>query len=171
MSIFGKKTDPSIKLGAGDQKKAVAKPTPVSAGKTPVKAEPETKSMKDLYGTASTASSTRLGAGKGKEVKKGQARTTYGNAYKVLVKPLVTEKVSNLGALNKYVFAVAGDANKIEIAKAIKEVYGIKPTSVNVIKMMGKNARYGKISGKRKDWKKAIVTLPKDQAIKIYEGV
>jgi large subunit ribosomal protein L23 len=157
MSIFGKKTE--------DKAKAAAKTVQVKDEKkvTPVKAVPETKSMKDLYGPTV--------AGKTKAAKKGEVRAAYGNAYKILIKPLVTEKVSNLGALNKYVFAVAGDANKIEIAKAIKEIYGIKPIGVNIIKMLGKQARYGRISGKRKDWKKAIVTLPKDQTIKIYEGV
>ena len=155
MALFGKKTE--------DQKKTAVKPAPISAGKTPIKAKPETKSMKELYGGAPTA--------KTKDAKKGHVRVVYGNAYKTLIKPLVTEKVSNLGALNKYVFAVAGSANKIEVAKAINEIYGIKPVSINIIKMMGKKARYGKISGKRKDWKKAIVTLPKGETIKIYEGV
>ncbi|KKR91656.1 MAG: 50S ribosomal protein L23 [Parcubacteria group bacterium GW2011_GWC2_42_12] len=154
MFIFGKKIDPSTKFGASDKKKPTAKPE---------KVETEIKSMKDLYGPAA--------ATKTKQVKKGQTRAAYGNAYKILVKPLVTEKVSNLGALNKYVFAVASDANKIEIAKAIKEIYGIKPLGVNIIKILGKQTRYGKISGKRKDWKKAIITLPKGETIKIYEGV
>jgi len=76
-----------------------------------------------------------------------------------------------LGALNKYVFAVAKNTNKIEVAKAIKEIYGIKPVGVNVIRMSGKKARYGRISGRRKDWKKAIITLPKGETIKVYEGV
>jgi len=155
MALFSKKIE--------DQKKPAVKTAPVKDGKSTAKAEPEAKSMKDLYGATPAA--------KVKGAKKTEVRAAYGNAYKILIKPLVTEKVSNLGALNKYVFAVAGDANKIEIAKAIKEIYGIKPTSVNVIKMLGKKARYGKISGKRKDWKKAIITLPKGESIKIYEGV
>ena len=142
MALFGKKT------------KDKTKPQPEKA---------EAKSMKELYGAAT--------AGKAKEVKQGETRAAHSNAYKILVKPLVTEKVSNLGALNQYVFAVALKTNKIEVAKAVKEVYGIKPVSVNMIKMAGKKARYGRISGRRKDWKKAIVTLPSGQTIKIYEGV
>lgn len=134
------------------------------------KKEPETKteakSMKDLYVAE---------AGAGEKAKAGAAaaakKSVHGNAYKVLLKPLVTEKVSNLGALNKYVFAVAPAANKIEVAKAVAAAYGIKPVNVNIIKMQGKKARYGRISGKRKDWKKAIVTLPAGQTIKVYEGV
>lgn len=144
MAIFGKKTE--------DKKKSDAKP-----------AEADVKPMKDLYNEPAP--------GKVGEVKKGQAKTAYGNAYKVLVKPLVTEKVSNLGVLNKYIFAVALSANKIEVAKAIKEIYGVKPVGVNIINMQGKKARYGRISGRRKDWKKAIVTLPKGETIKVYEGV
>lgn len=155
MSIFGKKTE--------DKQKDAVKPATVNSRKTASPAKPEAKSMKDLYGASATT--------KVKDAKKGNLRAAYGDAYRILIKPLVTEKVSNLGALNKYVFAVAGGANKIEIAKAVKEIYGVKPVGVNIIKMLGKKARYGKISGKRKDWKKAIVTLPKDETIKIYEGV
>lgn len=156
MALFRKKTE--------DQKKpaTAAKATDVKAEKG--KTEP--KSMKELYSTPSTATAKDA---KGKNAK--ATKTVYGNAYKIIMKPLVTEKVSNLGALNKYAFAVALKANKIEIAKAVKEIYGIKPTGVNVINKIGKKARYGRSSGKRKDWKKAIVTLPEGQTIKLYEGV
>jgi len=156
----------------------VKKTSKVDSGKK----EPRKQSMKDLY--------TNKGK-KIKESKEGQSRTgmkapegkekkgaqdvkkikRHGSAYKVLVKPLITEKASDLGALNKYVFAVKKDANKIEVAKAIDEVYGIKPLSVNIIKMKGKNVRYGRTSGRKKDWKKAIITLPAGKTIKIYEGV
>lgn len=95
----------------------------------------------------------------------------FNTAYKVLVKPLITEKASVAGAENKYIFEIFKDANKVEVAKAIMEVYGVKPTKVNIVRILGKQARYGKTSGKRKDRKKAIVTLPKGQSIKVYEGV
>jgi large subunit ribosomal protein L23 len=118
------------------------------------------KSMKELYSDSGA---------KGKEDKKKEKR--YGQAYSVLFRPLVTEKVSNLSAENKYVFEVAITANKIEVAKAIEEVYGIKPVKVNVVKMIGKNTRYGRVAGKKKNWKKAIVSLPEGKTIKVYEGV
>ncbi len=102
--------------------------------------------------------------GVAKQVKKGIA-------YKVLVRPLITEKATEMAVLGKYVFEVAKDTNKVEVAKAIEEVYGIKPSSVNIVKMLGKKVRRGKITGKRKDWKKAIVTLPKGKTIEVYEGV
>ena len=63
------------------------------------------------------------------------------------------------------------NANKIEIAKAVNDVYGVKPVSVNIIKTKGKKTRSGRVTGKRKDWKKAVVTLKKGESIKIYEGV
>jgi large subunit ribosomal protein L23 len=92
-------------------------------------------------------------------------------AYRVLVRPMVTEKAANLGTHNQYVFQVALNANKISVAKAIKEVYGISPVAVNIIKMKGKKVSRGQIRGQRSDFKKAIVSLPKGQTINIYEGV
>jgi len=94
-----------------------------------------------------------------------------GKAYNVLVKPLITEKAGFLGHENKYVFEVSVDTNKIEVGKAIEEVYGIKPVSVNIMNREGKVVRRGRATGKRKDWKKAIVELPKGKTINIYEGV
>ena len=72
---------------------------------------------------------------------------------------------------NKYFFEVKKDANKIEIAKAINDVYGVKPVSVNIMRVGGKKVRRGRTFGKRKDWKKDIVTLKKGESIKVYEGV
>jgi large subunit ribosomal protein L23 len=125
------------------------------------------QSMKDLYGGAKT------GVEKSKEGEKEtkEKASGYISAYRVLMKPLVSEKASIMGAENKYFFAVERSANKIEIAKAIKQVYGIKPVNVNIVNMKGKNVRTGRTLGARKNWKKAIITLPKGESIKIYEGV
>ena len=106
---------------------------------------------------------------KEKQDKKSDSR--YKQAYRVLVKPLVTEKATALGVNNKYVFIVNINTNKLEVAKAIYAVYGVKPISVNIVKMKGKAVSRGRIKGKRKDFKKAIVTLAKDQQIQVYEGV
>lgn len=125
------------------------------------------KSMKDLYDSESGIVKT-VNTNK-KETKGKTARN--GRAYRVLSKPLITEKAGNLGVLGKYFFTVENNANKIEISKAVLEVYGIKPIKVNVVSMPGKKTRSGKIIGKRKDWKKAIVTLPKGKSINLYEGV
>ena len=117
----------------------------------------EEKSMKDLYSETSD--------NKKENVKED------GIAYRVLVKPLVTEKAANLGELNKYAFVVSNSSNKVEVSKAIFEVYGVKPTDVNVIKVKGKRVVRGKVKGKKKDFKKAIITLKKGDSISIYEGV
>ncbi len=106
-----------------------------------------------------------------KSVKEKKSDSRYKDAYRVLVKPLVTEKATDLGAQNKYVFMVDISANKLEVIKAIWAVYGVKPLAVNIIKMKGKTVRRGRIKGRRKDYKKAIVTLAKDQQIQVYEGV
>lgn len=122
------------------------------------KGNSEEKGMKDLY------------TAEGK-VKKDKNKKVTGRAYRVLVKPMVTEKATNLSTVNQYVFMIDNDANKIEVAKAIYEVYGVKPTEVNIIKVKGKKVNRGKITGKRKDFKKAIVTLKKGKSISVYEGV
>ncbi|MCG2697897.1 50S ribosomal protein L23 [Candidatus Parcubacteria bacterium] len=136
------------------------------------KKDEKKQSMKDLY-EEGQAEKVRKTAKTDKSEKSDEKKKIkkYGNAYKVLVKPLITEKATNLGAENKYVFEVSTQANKIEIAKAINEVYGIKPVNVNIVKMKGKKIRSGKTLGRRKDWKKAIIQLPEGKTIKVYEGV
>ncbi len=89
----------------------------------------------------------------------------------ILVRALVTEKSAIKQSENKYSFIVVNNANKAVIRKAVHEVYGVKPVRVNVINVQGKSMRFGKHSGKRSDFKKAIVTLPKGKTIVIHEGV
>lgn len=100
-----------------------------------------------------------------------KSATKTGMAYRILVKPLISEKAAALGGENKYVFLVNTDANKISVKKAIEEVYNVKPIAVNIINMEGKVVRRGRVSGQRKDYKKAIITLKKGDSITVYEGV
>ncbi|MCD4705202.1 50S ribosomal protein L23 [bacterium] len=93
------------------------------------------------------------------------------NSYKILVKPLVTEKASYLKSENKYVFEVASEANKAEVKRAIYHVYGYWPKDVHIIRLSGKKVKYGKTKGTTRAKKKAIVTLKKGDSIEIYEGV
>lgn len=153
----------SALFGKQEEKKKPADKKPAGVSSAPAKDEKEKASMKDLY-SGTTAKSAAKGE-KAKETKK------LGQAYRILAKPLVTEKASVLGEENKYFFSVARGANKIEVAKAIFEVYGIKPTKVNIINSKGKKVRYGRTSGQRKSWKKAIITLPEGKSINVYEGV
>lgn len=129
-------------------------------------------SMKDLYAAKpETPAGGKTEAGETAAAGKNTAGRKRGHAYRLILKPLVTEKAANLSAENKYVFAVAPGANKIEIAGAVEEAYGIRPESVNIIRVRGKKVRHGRVRGRRKDWKKAIVTLPAGRTINIYEGV
>lgn len=105
-----------------------------------------------------------------KEAKPQKAKISD-KAYRVLVKPLITEKATNLQALGKYVFKVALDATKQEIKRAIEEVYGVEPMAVHTIKVFGKQRRYQATKGKTSAWKKAIVTLKPGEKIEIVEGV
>jgi large subunit ribosomal protein L23 len=94
------------------------------------------------------------------------------NQYDIILRPIVTEKSSLAKeARNQYVFEVARNANKIEIAKAVEQLFKVKVLSVQVMNMEGKARRLGKSSGKRPDWRKAIVKIgPKDK-ISFFEGV
>lgn len=102
--------------------------------------------------------------------KKKTARLDSG-AYRVLVKPLISEKATFLAGENKYVFEVDRRATKKEIRQAVKDVYGVEPIKVNVISVEGKARRYGRTLGRTKSRKKAVVTLSPGQSIQVYEGV
>ena len=61
--------------------------------------------------------------------------------------------------------------NKVEVKKAIRTIYNVEPIKVNIANFSGKSVRYGRIKGKTKNWKKAIVTLKQGDKIEVYEGV
>lgn len=88
--------------------------------------------------------------------------------YTIILNPLRTEKGTNIQAKeNKYIFKVSRNANKIEIKKAIEEIYKVKVDKVNTINVLGKWRRVRLVEGKRPDWKKAIVTLKKGETIEV----
>ena len=91
-------------------------------------------------------------------------------ARDILVRPLITERTTQLMAEGKYVFVVAKAANKIEIAKAVAEVFKVKVAKVNTVNVTGKKKRMGRTEGKRPDYKKAIVKLAPGETIEFYEG-
>lgn len=78
----------------------------------------------------------------------------------IIISPIITEKSENqVHNTNTYTFKVSINANKIEIKHAIEKIFSVKVLDVNTIRMLGKPKRLGRYSGKRPDWKKAIVTL------------
>ena len=91
--------------------------------------------------------------------------------YKILKAPYLTEKTNNLKDLeNKVTFKVDKKSNKKEVKKAIEKIFSVVVEKVCVVNQEGKKKRQGKNSGKRSDWKKAIVTLKKGNKIDIFEG-
>jgi len=86
----------------------------------------------------------------------------------IIVKPIITEKSSTGVAEGKYTFEVAKKATKVQIAKAVEELFEVKVTSVNTIIVKGKEKRVGANTGKRPDWKKAIVTIDTNPSEKTY---
>ncbi len=93
-------------------------------------------------------------------------------AQEIIIKPIITEASMMGVAEKKYTFKVASDANKIEIAKAVEELFGVKVSKVNTVNVNGKLRRYGRFEGYTASWKKAIVTLTEDsKTIEFFDGM
>lgn len=94
------------------------------------------------------------------------------NPYQIVKRPLLTEKSDRLRETdNQYCFEVAVGANKLEVKAAIESLFEVKVSSVRIQNRIGKAKRMGRFTGKRADWKKAIVTLKEDEVIELFEGV
>lgn len=93
-------------------------------------------------------------------------------AQDIILAPVITEKSMAGIADKKYTFKVAKDANKLEIADAVEELFKVKVAKVNTVSMRGKVRRMGRYEGKTSSWKKAIVTLKKDsKTIEFFDGL
>jgi large subunit ribosomal protein L23 len=93
------------------------------------------------------------------------------NAHQIILRPLITEKNTNLMVYNKYSFEVDRNANKTQIKRAIEEIFKVSVTKVHTMNMRGKMRRRGMRFGYTADWKKAIVTLAEGDRIELFEGV
>ncbi|BAG07575.1 MULTISPECIES: 50S ribosomal protein L23 [Finegoldia] len=92
--------------------------------------------------------------------------------YDIILKPIISEDSMEKMEDKKYVFKVDKNANKIEIRNAIEKIFDVKVKSVNTMNVKGKVKRMGAHSGKRSDWKKAIVALTEDsKEIEFFEGM
>ncbi len=90
----------------------------------------------------------------------------------IIITPIISEKsMSLIEENNTYVFKVDKKANKIEIRKAIEEIFKVKVLNVNTMNVRGKKRRLGFTQGKRPDWKKALVKLAEGDRIEIFEGM
>lgn len=93
------------------------------------------------------------------------------NPHDIIIRPLITEKNTNLMALNKYSFEVDRNANKQQIKYAIQTIFNVQVTAVHTMNVRGKMKRRGQKFGYTADWKKAIVTLAEGNRIELFEGV
>jgi large subunit ribosomal protein L23 len=94
------------------------------------------------------------------------------SAREIVVRPVVTERSTTLGdEQDAFTFIVAEDANKIEIRRAIEELFDVKVKAVNTMRYRGKVRRVGRSTGRRPGFKKAIVKLVEGERIDVYEGI
>ncbi len=94
------------------------------------------------------------------------------NAYDVIKAPILTEKSYDYIAHRTYTFEVAKNANKIEIAEAVEEIFGVKVESVHTVNKLGKIKRQGRTQGRTASKKKAYVKLtPDSKGIELFDGI
>ena len=92
--------------------------------------------------------------------------------YDIIKSPLITEKTtSQKEVFNQLSFKVSRKANRVEIKRAIENIFKVKVAGVRTMQVKGKTKQRGRIIGKRRDWKKAIVTLIPGERIDFFEGV
>ena len=94
------------------------------------------------------------------------------SARDIILAPVVSEKSVAMLTNKKYTFRVAKDANKIQIAQAVKEIFDVTVAKVNTISMKGHLRRQGRFEGYTSSWKKAVVTLtPDSKTIEFFDGM
>ena len=92
------------------------------------------------------------------------------NYNDIIIRPVLSEKSTDLSEESKYVFQVATYANKHIIKKAVKEIFNVNPIKINVINVRGKKRRVRYQYGYTPSWKKAIVTIAKGEKIELFEN-
>jgi len=95
------------------------------------------------------------------------------SAYDVIIRPIITEQSMEDLDIKKYAFEVAKSANKVEIAQAVEQIFGVKVIKVTTETVRGKSKRQGAYpQGKTASWKKAVVKLSADsKSIEFFEGM
>jgi large subunit ribosomal protein L23 len=89
--------------------------------------------------------------------------------YKTIIRPLITEKGTGLNeGLNQYLFEVNPDANKLQVAEAVKAIYGVRVVNVRTLNQRGKMRRYRFKTGRTRTKKKAVVTLHEEDRIDLF---
>ncbi len=89
-------------------------------------------------------------------------------ARQIIIRPVITERSFDMQEYNRFTFEVAKTASKIEIAKAVEEIFDVKVLRVNTVNVKSKKKRMRNIEGKTRTWKKAIVTLAEGDTIELF---
>ncbi len=93
-------------------------------------------------------------------------------AQDIVIRPIITEKTMAGNAMKKYTFEVAKDSTKIDVKKAVEELFGVKVSKVNTLHVRGQLRRQGRSQGYTRSWKKAVVTLTEDsKTIEFFESM
>lgn len=103
-----------------------------------------------------------------KDVLKPQGSAVSALAARTLLAPLVTEKTAHLADAGVYAFRVPLAANRVAVRAAFKEIYKVAPTSVNIIRVHGKESRVGRFASRASDWKKALIAVPAGSRVDIF---
>lgn len=89
-------------------------------------------------------------------------------ARQIIIRPVITERSFDMQEYNRFTFEVAKTTSKIEIAKAVEEIFDVKVLKVNTVNVKSKKKRMRNIEGKTRTWKKAIVTLAEGDTIELF---
>lgn len=93
-------------------------------------------------------------------------------AQDIIIRPVITEESMAEVAEKKYTFEVAKSATKIDVARAVESLFEVKVAKVNTMNVKGHKRTYGRFTGYKADWKKAIVTLTEDsKTIEFFDGM
>jgi large subunit ribosomal protein L23 len=93
------------------------------------------------------------------------------SVYEIIRRPIITEKTTMLGDQHQYAFEVAWNANKVEVKRAVEQIFKVNVRAVNMLHVRAKSRRMGRSQGMTTPWKKAIVTLQAGQSIELFQGV
>ena len=93
-------------------------------------------------------------------------------AQDIIIRPVITEESMAEVAEKKYNFEVAKSATKIDVARAVEQLFGVEVAKVNTMNVKGHKRTYGRFTGYKSDWKKAIVTLTEgSKTIEFFDGM
>ena len=106
-----------------------------------------------------------------RKIKNKQIEISLNKAKSIIISPIVTEKSTMISQFNQYVFKVSNRTNAKEIKIAIEKLFKVKVKKVNTTNISGKYKTFKNILGRRKDYKKAIITLAKDNVLDTSAGI